>query len=427
MEKLYQYLWKHRMLGRDLILDGGEKLEILFPGKLNTDAGPDFSGARIRIDGTEWIGNVEIHVKASDWYRHGHHTDASYDSVVLHVVAVADTRICRPDGLPVPQLTALFPESFFRMYAMLSDGLEDVRCVSCIGEVPRIEKEGWLEALAVERMQRKSARILSLASSFGGDWEKTCFVTLARALGFGLNGEPFEIMASGIPLGYLSRHADNPMQIEAMLFGQAGMLDGSMHIFDEYYQRLCREYGFLARKYGLRPMNVSIWKYARTRPSNFPHRRIAYLAAMADGGFSLMSRLLGAGGDADLSRSLLDIRLGGYWQTHSAFGNDTHPGSVALGKASLDLLLINFVAPLLYAHGASLGDAVKAERGLGLWLSLDAEKNSVVRYWNALGLGCDSAMRSQALLQLRKEYCDAGKCLECRIGHWLLRERTSRG
>lgn len=424
MEQMYQYLWKHRMLGKSLTLEDGEELEVLSPGMLNTDAGPDFSNARLLIDGTEWIGNVEIHVRASDWLRHGHDKDKAYDSVALHVVAVSDTRIRRADGRLIPQFTVVFPESFFEMYARLSEGIAAVRCENDIKDVPRLIAEDWLESLAVERMQVKARRVLEESRNCGGDWEKVCFITLARALGFGLNGEPFEMLARSLPLGYLHRHSDNLFQIEALLFGQAGMLDSSVHIFDDYYQTLCREYYFLARKYGLRPMRADLWKYARTRPQNFPHRRIAVLAKMVYGGFSLMSRLLEAHGDVDKIREMLKVRLEGYWSTHTDFDREGSSGGDVLGQASIDLLLINFAAPLVYAHGVSRGDGDAAETGMMIWESLSPEKNQFVRYWNGLGLAAVSASRSQALLQLRKEYCDASRCLECRIGHWLLRSEA---
>lgn len=425
MERLYQYLWKHRMLGRTLTLDDGRPLVILSPGVLNTDAGPDFRDSRIRIGSTEWAGNVEIHVRASDWHRHGHDSDPAYHNVILHVVSVADTTVTRPDGTRIPQLTACFPKSFFNMYAQLSADIAAVKCGRRLDSLSRLEKEDWLETLAAERMQGKAARILDTCRAESGDWERTCFLTLARALGFGLNGVPFEMMARSLPLNYLARHSDNPIQLEALLFGQAGMLDTSIHIFDEYYQMLCREYFFLARKYGLRPIRSDVWKYARTRPGNFPHRRIALLAKSLTGGFSLMAGILEAGSDPDAGRRLFDWHLDGYWTTHSDFDREA-PGSPAnLSEASINLLLINLVAPLLYAYGSAHGDPDGAERGLDLWHSLAPENNTYIRQWKNVGLDCDDAMRSQALIQLRREYCDKGRCLDCRFGHALLRHSVT--
>ena len=426
MEKLYQYLWKHRMLGRDLKLDDGTPVRVLSAGLLNTDSGPDFSNARIRIGSDIWAGNVEIHFRASDWYRHGHDSDRMYDSVILHVVAINDRCVTRTDDSVIPQVTATFPESFYNMYATLCGDIAGIRCRHEVSAVPELIRTDCLESLAVERMQQKARRILDELKNAGGDWERTCFITLARALGFGLNSEPFEILARSLPLGYASRHADNILQLEALLFGQAGMLDTSVHIFDEYYQRLCREYFFLARKYGLRPMKSELWKYARIRPHNFPHRRIALLAHALSGGFSLMSRLTDAGGDPRKTAELLDWKLDGYWLTHFNFDIEQPAQPRALGAGSVDLLMINMVAPLLYAHGTAHGNPDAAEKGLDLWRNLSPESNTYIRQWTGLGFKCDNAMRSQALLQLRKQYCDNLHCLDCRIGHWLLRENAGK-
>lgn len=417
------------MLGTTLATrGGGEPVSIISPGVLNTDAGPDFSNARLRIGNTEWCGNVEIHVKASDWYHHRHDQDPAYDSVILHVVAVDDRKVCRSDGSSIPQVLVSFPESFYRIYSSLADNIGGVRCqhlLPSLLESDPLSVSAWLETLAVERMQAKASRILDELRNGAGDWERTCFVTFARGLGFGLNSEPFEILARSIPLKCLARHSNDSLQLEALLFGQAGMLDTSVHIFDEYYQLLCREYFFLARKYGLRPMNAGLWKYARTRPGNFPHRRIALLAKAVEGGFSMMSDIIAAGADIERLRSIFDLRPEGYWRNHTGFDMEAGTPGGGLSPASTDLLLINVASPLLYAHGATYGDADAAETGLDIWCLLKSENNIKTRQWSSAGIGCENAMRSQGLLQLSKEYCDKGRCLDCRIGHSLLRKSAN--
>ncbi|MDE6682693.1 MAG: DUF2851 family protein, partial [Muribaculaceae bacterium] len=423
MERLYQYLWKHSMFGRQIILDDGREVSIVLPGILNEDAGPDFSSAKIKVDGTLWVGNVEIHVRATDWYKHNHDKDPAYDGVMLHIVAINDGVVRRSDGSAIPQASVTFPVEFFSLYASLSENIKDVRCVSHLQSLSALVIEDWLSTLAIERMQQKSSRILDIFKSCGMDWERTCFISFARALGFGLNSEPFEMLARSIPLNFLARHSDNLFQLEALLFGQAGMLDMSFHIFDEYYQGLCREYYFLAKKYSLRPMNKSLWKYSKTRPGNFPHRRIAMLAKYLYGGFSLMRSLLETKGDEDKARELFSIDLAGYWIDHIQFGAESGSAPVALSKGSVDLLLINLVAPLIYSHCAYVGDLEGAECSLSLWMTLDPERNTYIRQWQKSGIPCKDAMQSQALLQLRKSYCDMGRCLECRFGHSLLRNR----
>lgn len=421
MEKLYHYLWKYRMFGRPLRLTTGESVTILDPGLHNNDAGPDFFNSKLKIENQEWAGNVEIHIKSSDWYRHGHHLDSSYDSVVLHAVGIADGNVSRTDGTVIPQMEMTMPASFFHTVGSLLSDMDGVRCGTRLSSVAPLTLTDWLETLAIERIQSKGTRLYEVYQASGCDWEQASFIFLARALGFGLNSDPFEMLARTLPLKYIKRHADNILQIEALLFGQAGMLDTSIHIFDEYYQLLCREYFFLARKYGLRPLRNDIWKYARTRPQNFPHRRIAFLAKMVHEGVSFPSSLLDNRNDMEQLRNLFRFDLEGYWLSHSDFDLEARFSSSRLSEASIDLLLINFVAPLFYTFGSSRGDCELAEKALDILSSLQPEKNTVIRMWTGYGLECRDAMRSQALLHLRKEYCDRRKCLDCRIGHSLMR------
>lgn len=426
MEKLYQYLWQHSMLGRKLILRDRREIKILNPGRLNLNAGPDFSNARLLIDKDILIGNVEIHVKASDWYRHNHDKDDAYDSVLLHVVAIEDAKVYRKDGSVIPQVCVTFPEEFYFLYASLAEQIKSIRCASRLGHLSSLVVNDWLSSLAVERIQDKGRRILEINKTFAGDWKQTCFVIFARSLGFGLNSEAFEQLARSLPLNYIARHSDNIFQIEALLFGQAGMLDSSEHQFDEYYQSLCREYLFLARKYGLKPLQRSIWKYSRTRPGNFPHRRIAMLAQYLYGGFTLMGDIIEAGGDVDKSRELFVMALDGYWETHSRFGSEERKAPAALSRNSVDLLLINLIVPLLYTYSSSIGELEKAEDTLSLLMELPTEQNMYIRQWKSYGIKCEDAMHSQALIQLSRCYCEADRCLECRFGHALLRKTVER-
>lgn len=402
----------------------GLSVKVLNPGVHNHDAGPDFSGARIRIDGQQWAGNVEIHVKASDWYAHHHESDPAYANVILHVVGVNDRSIPDGRGGHIPQVIISFPPAFTSLYARLAEKISAVKCQDLLDRLPRLIITGWYDALAVERMQQKATRILDEVKACGGDWQRACFITLARSLGFSLNSLPLEMLARSIPLSILGKHSNDLMQLEALLFGQAGMLDTSIHIFDEYYQRLCREYFFLARKYGLKPLRADIWKFNRTRPQNFPTRRVALLARVVSGGFSLLSRILDRKCDCETAPALFDWQLDGYWSVNIDFDRPGTHMPAALSDKNIELLLINLVAPMLYAYGAYHGDPDMAERGLDFWRDLDAENNTYIRSWRAAGLPCECATDSQALLQLRKEYCDRGRCLDCRFGHALLREAS---
>lgn len=436
VEQVYQYIWKHRLwdcrrergdgnCDADLLTVDGRAVKVIYQGRHNTDAGPDFVGARLSIDNQEWAGNVEIHVKASDWKRHGHSEDPAYDNVILHAVGVDDLRIPGKWGEMIPQTVLTFPETFIGLYSRMSSKISAVECEDIVRNVSNPVRICWLENLSVERMHRKSSHILDIVRLVDGDWQRACFIVLARALGFSLNAEPMEILARSIPLSVLAKHSDNLVQLEALLFGQAGMLDTSVHIFDEYYQQLCREYFFLARKYDLRPMRRDLWKYARTRPQNFPTRRIALLARAALGGFSLMASILDDKCDAATACDLFDWRLEGYWLSNIDFDQPSYPLSESLSQQARELLVINLVAPLLYAYGAWRGDAEMAERGIDIWRDSRPENNRITRQWKAAGIDSESAADSQALIQLSNEYCDRNRCRECRFGHAMLRKAFS--
>ena len=426
MEQLYHYLWKTGIRSSGLKDVDGAEIEVLDPGIHNLDSGPDFFNSKLRINGVEWVGNIEIHIKASDWYRHGHAVDPAYDNVILHVVGVSDKRVTRSDGSLIPQVIMTLPEKFFRTYASLSSPADSLRCGEMIQSLPGINRTDWLESLALERLQQKAHRVKEINKSIEGDWEQTCFMFLARGLGFGLNGDPFEMLGKSVPLKILHHHSDNLFQLEALLFGQAAMLDATMFLFDEYYQSLCREYYFLSRKYGLKPMKPGLWKYARTRPQNFPHRRIAFLAHENIGGFSLFSNLLEADCDYEKLLQLFDLKTEGYWTTHYSFDTIESLVPSELSRASRNLLIINVAAPLLYAYASTTSDIRLSEKVLGIMEDLPAENNVIIRHWQSLGFEAKDASRSQALLHLKKEYCDKNKCIYCRFGHYFLRQSASR-
>lgn len=410
--------------GRCLRLRDGRKAEIVSPGRLNRDAGPDFFNAKLRVGKTVWAGNVEIHVHASDWYRHGHDRDRAYDSVILHVVAVDDAYVCRSDGSEIAQAELTLPPDFFAVYAGLESSAPGIRCQARIPTLEPLAVTDWLETLAVERMQMKAGRVAEILRLSGGDWAGCCFVTVARALGFGLNGLPFEMMARSLPLKYIHRHGDNPFQVESLLLGQAGMLDHALYPDDAYYQSLCGEYSFLRRKYGLNPIDGNLWKYSRTRPQNFPHRRLAMLARAFCGSGALMSDILSAAFDPDRLRDLFRWNLDGYWATHYTFGSETQ-ASVAMSGRSIDLLVVNAALPLLYCRYSQAGDYDSAEKVFDVLRLLPSERNAIVDSWRHCGINCSDSMGSQALIHLRREYCDENRCFVCRFGFRLLRKSIS--
>lgn len=426
MEKLMQYVWKHRLWrSEDMVTNTGKKVRVVDPGLLNTDAGPDFFNAKIEIDGHMWVGNVEMHYRATDWKRHRHDSDKAYDSVILHVVAKDDAPVRRTNGELIPQLVLEVSSQFNADYASLVGATIEVPCATKIKQVPHLTIVEWVEGLAFERLHGKVERIHQLLDSFNGSWEDVCYVTLARNFGFGINNDAFERLARRTPLRLLGKHSDSVLQIEALLFGQAGMLDAQKPGMDSYYNQLCTEYAFLSNKFQLTPMEKESWKLFRIRPQNFPYRRIAMLAQFIEGGFRMMNRILEAEGEKEM-RALFEVELSGYWTKHYTFGKPNERATATLSRSSIDIILINTVAPLLYAYGELTGNYEMTDKAIKLLEDLRAESNSIVSHFVAYGIDCPDALTSQALVQLKREYCDARKCIYCKIGHHLL-SKAARG
>lgn len=426
MEKLMQYVWKHRLWrSEDMVTNTGKKVRVVDPGLLNTDAGPDFFNAKIEIDGHMWVGNVEMHYRATDWKRHRHDSDKAYDSVILHVVAKDDAPVRRTNGELIPQLVLEVSPQFNADYASLVGATIEVPCATKIKQVPHLTIVEWVEGLAFERLHGKVERIHQLLDSFNGSWEDVCYVTLARNFGFGINNDAFERLARRTPLRLLGKHSDSALQIEALLFGQAGMLDAQKPGMDSYYNQLCTEYAFLSNKFQLTPMEKESWKLFRIRPQNFPYRRIAMLAQFIEGGFRMMNRILDAEGEKEM-RALFELELSGYWTKHYTFGKPNERATATLSRSSIDIILINTVAPLLYAYGELTGNYEMTDKAIKLLEDLRAESNSIVAHFVAYGIDCPDALTSQALVQLKREYCDARKCIYCKIGHHLL-SKAARG
>lgn len=430
MEKVMHYVWRHRLWGNpSMATVDGRRVTVIDPGQPNSGSGPDFFNAKVRIDGEMWAGNVEIHVKASDWYRHGHHTDPAYDSVILHVVDADDAPVERPvSGGRIPQVRMPCVADFAARYAALVEcASTELPCAEVIGRMSKLHLTDWLTSLAHERLIEKGERVAVLLRRFCGDWEEAAYVTLARALGRGVNGQAMEQLALATPLRFLRKHSDSPVALEAMLFGQAGMLEKEVP-GDAYHATLKREYDFYRTKFGLQPPKAIAWQTSGMRPQSFPHRRVALLAALARGGFSLFSRLLEAGSVEEVL-ALPEAELPPYWLTRYTFGAVPARPSRPLGRSALVSLAINVAAPLLYAYGNLAGDPqadARRDRAVALLEQLPAEDNSIVASFVKAGVECRDALTSQALIQLRRSYCAPRKCLYCRIGHRLLSANACR-
>ena len=420
-----QYCWEHRLWrrSRPMVTSAGQTVEVIDPGLRNTDSGPDFFNAKVRFGNQIWAGNIELHINASDWYRHGHDKDMAYSTVILHVVMNDDgSKVYRTDGVEVPLLEIEISDEFMHSYTQMVDSpFASLPCSGAIIHIPRLHLTDWISALGYERLYQKSDRVLDLLRLFCGDWNEVVYVLLARGMGFGKNSEPFEMLARSTPLKYLLKHRDSLASVEAVLFGQAGFLDGMESHADPYVRELCREYKFMAAKFGLQPQSSAIWKTSGMRPQSFPYRRIAALAMMVHEGFKFGLSLFETE-YADDVRQLLRVSLAPYWRRRYSLGaaESGMMQTEALSKSARDLLIINVVVPLIHARGVQLDDQRMQERAVDMLTSLDPEKNSKIEPFERSGIRCADAFTSQALLQLRRAYCDARKCLYCRIGHRLL-------
>ena len=428
MEHLLHYLWKHKIFPlQELRTTDGQRVEVIDPGLPNTDAGPDFFNAKLKLDGVLWVGNVELHDRSSLWMKHGHSSDEAYDNIILHVVGEADCPVCRRDGQPVPQLVLTCPDDVARRYDELRRSEIHPLCYSILSSLPRLTVHSWLSALQVERFERKARDIRARLEAYGNHWEDVFFVTLARNYGFGLNGDAFEAWARLIPFRAVDKHRDNLFQVEAFFLGMAGLLDEECDADeDDYRLRLREEFHYLRQKFSLpAPLNPSRWKLLRQRPGGFPYVRLAQLADLYHRGQALFSRVMEAR-TADELRELLAVGTSPYWEEHFTFGRTSVRRSKRMGRGALDLVIINTIVPFLYAYGQHRQEESLCERATMLLETLKAEDNYITRMWSGAGLPVSTAADSQALVQLQKEYCDRKDCLRCRFGYEFLKRKGSR-
>ena len=401
----------------------GKPVEVIDAGLPNTNAGPDFFNAKLKIDGTLWVGNVEVHTVASDWMRHGHDKDVAYDNVILHVAETVDCEVFRANGASVPQLQLSCPEPIRRHYTELSHAEIYPPCYSILASLPKLTVHSWLSALQVERFEQKARVIAARLEHCNNHWEDVFFITLSRNFGFGLNGDAFETWANHLPFRAIDKHRDNLFQVEAFFFGQAGLLDEELPDEDEYYRKLQKEFSYLQHKFELSaPMPATQWRFLRLRPGNFPHVRLAQLASLYYRERSLFSRIMEAE-TLEAVRKLLTVSTSPYWEEHFNFKKTSPSQEKQVGKNAQNLIVINTVIPFLYAYGLHKADEALCERATRFLESLKAEDNHIIRHWSGAGLPVSTAADSQALLQLQKEYCDKKDCLRCRFGFEYLRQK----
>ncbi|MDR1203728.1 MAG: DUF2851 family protein [Tannerellaceae bacterium] len=419
MEHLLHYVWKYKLYAPSgLVTTQGLSISVIDPGIQNTDAGPDFFNAKIRIDKTMWVGNVEIHSKASDWLLHNHHKDKAYDSVILHLAGIVNAEIYRTNGEAIPQAQLTIPDTVRGNIDWLIHRDIPIPCLYSIKNIEQIQVSSWINVLLCERLERKTKDIFRLMEQYNNDWNEVFYIIFTRCFGFGINNDAFERLAKSLPLHFIYKQRSSCSQIEAMLFGQAGMLKeiGTCH----YYRLLQQEYTFLQHKYNLKPLDDTVFKSLRVRPANFPHVKLAQLASIWYRYDTLFSSILNED-DIQQIKNLLRIPASAYWDSHHHF-NDTSPiKEKVLGDGALTIILINVVVPMLFAYGQKNKQDEYCERALRFLENAPPEKNQIITTYCQAGIQVHNAGDSQALIQLKKEYCDKKKCLFCRIGFSLLK------
>lgn len=454
-ENFLHFLWRTRRFDlSNLTTTDGQDLDILDFGQYNAlDAGADFQNAKIRLNGLIWYGNIEMHVRSSDWYAHHHQHDAAYQTVILHVVYEQDTPIFRQNTeggqrsplkaneettaeiIPCLVLKNRIPQGLYQHYWALLNNAYWIPCQEHFATVSDFTKDIWLERLLVERLERKTEAIQQRLELNRGDWEEAFWQSLARYFGATVNAEPMTILACGISHLVLAKHKNQLLQIEALLFGQGGFLENDMTA--AYPKQLKKEYQFLKQKYQLPPpVNREAWKFSRMRPAHFPTIRIAQLAALIYKSHHLFSKLIDFQSTAQVS-DLLDAQASDYWQTHLDFDSPPSPPMEGvlltkepyrtvwterkIGQEMKRLLMINVMAPFLFLYGKNRADESLKIKAFDLLASLKPERNKITEGWQNLGLGLKNAAQTQAVLQLKNEYCDKKRCVECAIGSAILK------
>ncbi|MBC7416868.1 MAG: DUF2851 family protein [Pedobacter sp.] len=422
-EEFLHYVWRFKSFDfSNLQCVDGTPFSILNVGLLNQHSGPDFSQAKIKIDDTILVGNIEIHLKSSDWLRHNHQTDAAYDTVILHVVFEHDAEIERKDGtlLPVLTLKNRIAPDLIERYADLCLNLNAFPCSAQIGAVDKFIVNAFLSRTVIERFEQKAELLAKSLAQLNGNWDEAFYHALAGNFGFKVNALPFELFAKALPQQIYAKHKENPLQIEALVFGVAGFLKDNFN--DAYPQGLKNEFEFLKKKYGLQPLNASIWKFMRMRPQNFPTIRLAQFAALILKANHLFSKILNIKSPTELRALFEDLSVNSYWETHYHFKKEAATVSAQIGRASIDNILLNTVALFLFTYGKYTGTDGYVHRAVKLLEQLPAENNAITASFIEAGVQLEHAFASQGAIQLKKSYCDQKKCLLCGIGIKILKQ-----
>jgi glycerophosphoryl diester phosphodiesterase len=421
-EQFLHYLWQFQAFDKsDLRTQAGEAINIYKTGLLNTDAGPDFMNARIKIGEIEWVGNVEIHINSSHWNQHQHQYNRAYENVILHVVWENDQAILRHDNSTIPtlELKSITDSGIFKKYLQLIENQSIIPCESQFRGVSALSKIAMLDKVLTKRLQQKAEIAAELLHQNNGDWEETAYQLLARNFGFKLNTEPFLRLAKNVQLKTLQKHRDNLTQIEALLFGQSGLLNDSE--LDEYVEKLKNEADFLSKKYTINSqLAAHEWKFLRTRPANFPTIRVAQFAKLVYQQHSFFSLFTQTDSVKELKEKL-QVNQSDYWTNHHHFNKKSSRILLGLGKDSIENLIINTAIPLLVCYAQSIDNQELIERAIRFLESISAEKNKITDIWEELDMSIKTAYDSQGCIELYNNFCTKKLCLQCNVGIEILK------
>jgi hypothetical protein len=424
-ESFLHYLWQFQYFDKtDLRSVEDEPITVLKTGQLNSNSGPDFSNAKIQINGMEWVGTVEIHIKSSDWNMHQHQIDAAYENVVLHVVWENDRPIFRKDNTPIPtlELKDRVEFSLLKEYKKLVNGTGAIACERSFARIDDLVKLSMMEGALMQRLENKANLVNELLKLNQGDWEETCYQLLAKNFGFKVNSDPFYQLARSLPYKIIQKQSSQ-LQVEALLFGQAGMLETKTK--DEYITSIFHEYKLLAQKYQLKESQLSPaqWRFLRLRPANFPTVRIAQFASLLYISKNIFSQVISAASFSSVLK-LLAVNQSTYWISHYRFGKKAKGSVPSIGESSIQNIVINTVAPLLVAYGKYKDEQSFIDKAIELLQQLPAEQNKITRTWNSLGLKVKTAFDSQALIELYNNFCQKRQCLNCSVGVSILKSES---
>lgn len=424
-EEFIHYIWRYRLLHHSkLITAKREKINIISPGVYNSNSGPDFLNAKLEINEQLWVGNIEMHVKASDWYVHQHEIDSNYDAVILHVVWENDIDVFMKNNIPIPTLELKHKVALRLLKNYESLLFQKINWIPCENQLLTVSSfiiENWMERLFIERLEEKSKIILQLLADTKNDYEAVLFQMLAKNFGLKVNSESFFKLSTSFSFLILRRVRRDTIQILALLFGQAGFLEES--ITHSFYKKLKTEYEYLKHKYQLRALDKNYFQFFRMRPSNFPTRRIAQLGGLYAKHEHLFSEILKKNKVIDFY-NFFEIKMHPFWDNHYTFEKATKKKiSQRLTKSFVDLVIINTIIPLKYVYFKNNG-ILKHEELIDLMQSITPEKNSIIANFKKLKIHAKNAFETQALLQLKTKYCDYKKCLNCAIGSELIRSKT---